>query len=76
MAGKSGRVLSSKSDAIGFLYRDDDSNTILSFNTGDNYVQCGARPKHLINKDAVLGEMQENGELVFHWDRIFPSLSK
>ena len=76
LAGKSGRVLSSKSDAIGFLYRDDDSNTILSFNTGDKYVECGARPKHLRNKDVILGEMQEDGELVFHWDRIFPSLSK
>ena len=63
---KSGRVLSSKSDAIGFLYRDDDSNTILSFNTGDKYVECGARPKQLRNKDVILGEMQEDGELVFH----------
>ena len=66
LAGKSGRVLSSKSDAIGFLYRDDDSNTILSFNTGDKYVECGARPKHLRNKDVILGEMQKDGELVFH----------
>ena len=46
------------------------------FNTGDKYVECGARPKHLRNKDVILGEMQKDGELVFHWDRIFPSLSK
>lgn len=76
LAGKSGRVLSSKSDAIGFLYRDDDSNTVLSFNTNDKFVECGARPAHLRNKDVVLGEMQENGDIKYHWERIFPSLSK
>lgn len=76
LAGKTGRVLSAKSDAIGFLYRDDDSNTILSFNTNDKYVECGARPKHLRNKDIVLGEMGTDGELTFHWERIFPTLNK
>lgn len=76
LAGKSGRVLSSKSDAIGFLYRDDNSNTVLSFNTNDKFVECGARPVHLRNKDIVLGEMQENGDIKYFWDRIFPSLSK
>ena len=76
LAGKTGRILSSKSDAIGFLYRDDDSNTILSFNTNDKFVECGARPSHLRNKDVILGEMQENGEIIYHWERIFPSLQK
>lgn len=76
LAGKSGRVLSSKSDAIGFLYRDDNSNTMLSFNTNDKFVECGARPEHLRNKDVVLGEMQDNGDIIYHWDRIYPSLSK
>jgi hypothetical protein len=76
LAGKSGRVLSSKSDAIGFLFRDDDSNTVLSFNTNDKFVECGARPAHLRNADIVLGEMQEDGNLIYHWERIYPSLSK
>lgn len=75
LMGKTGRVLSSQSDAIGFLYRDDDSNTILSFNTNDKYVECGARPKHLRNKDVVLGEMGDDGELTFHWERIYPTLT-
>lgn len=72
--GKSGRVLSSKSDAIAYLYRDDDSNTILSFNTNDKFVECGARPEHLRNKDIVLGEMQEDGTIQYHWERIYVSL--
>lgn len=75
LAGKTGRILSSKSDAIGFLYRDDDSNTVLSFNTNDKFVECGARPSHLRNKDIVLGEMQDDGNIIYHWDRIFPSLN-
>ena len=74
LLGKTGRILASKSDAIGYLTRDDDSNTILSFNTGDKFVECGARPEHLRNKDVVLGEMQDNGQIIYHWERIYPSL--
>ena len=73
--GKAGRILASKSDAIGYLDRDENSNTILSFNTNDKFVECGARPAHLRNTDVVLGEMQESGNIEFHWERIFPSLS-
>ena len=71
---KTGRILSSKSDAIGFLTRDNDSNTILSFNTNDKFVECGARPQHLRNKDVMLGEMQEDGTIQYHWERIYVSL--
>ena len=74
LLGKTGRVLSSKSDAIGYLTRDDDSNTILSFNSNDKFVECGSRPEHLRNKDIVLGEMQEDGTIVYHWERIYKSL--
>lgn len=76
LTGKTGRVLASRSDAIGYLLRDDDSNTILSFNSNDKFVDCGSRPEHLRNKDIVLGEMQEDGTIDYHWERIFPSLSK
>jgi len=76
LLGKTGRILASKSDAIGYLYRDDDSNTILSFNTNDKFVECGSRPEHLRNKDIVLGEMQEDGSVEYHWERIYPSLAK
>ena len=72
--GKAGRILASKSDAIGYLDRDEDSNTILSFNTNDKFVECGARPEHLRNANVVLGEMKEDGNIEFHWERIYPSL--
>ena len=74
--GKSGRIFASRSDAIGYLTRDEDSNTILSFNTNDKFVECGARPEHLRNKDIVLGKMQEDGTIVYDWSLIYPSLNK
>lgn len=74
LLGKSGRILASKSDGIGFMCRDEKSNTILSFNTNDASIEAGARPEHLRNKEIVLGEMQENGTIVYHWERIYPSL--
>ena len=75
LLGKTGSILASKSDAIGFLSRDEDSNTILSFNTNNTAIETGARPAHLRNKDVVLGEMQDDGTLQFHWERVFPSLN-
>ena len=76
LLGKTGRILASKSDAIGYLDRDDNSNTILSFNTNDKFIECGARPEHLRNKDVVLGEMQDDGSVEYHWERIYTSLKK
>lgn len=76
LSGKTGRILSSRSDAIGMLMRDEESNTILSFNTNDKFVECGARPEHLRNKDVVLGEMKEDGTIEYHWERIYPSLNE
>lgn len=66
LAGKLGRILAAKADAIGLLDRDEDSNTILSFDTSDKYTECGARPEHLRNKVIVLGEMKDDGTLEFH----------
>lgn len=76
LLGKTGRILASRSDAIGFLKRDSSSNTVLSFNGNDSFIECGARPKHLKNAEIVLGEMQDNGDIIYHWERIFPSLAK
>lgn len=76
LAGKLGRILAAKADAIGLLDRDENSNTILSFDTSDKYTECGARPEHLRNAVITLGEMKDDGSLEFHWERIYPSLAK
>lgn len=76
LQGKTGTILASKSDAIGWMFRNDNSDTVLSFNTNDQSVEVGARPAHLRNKEIVLGEMQEDGHIEYKWERIFPSLAK
>jgi len=68
LTGKIKRIMSSQSDAIGYLYRKGNQN-ILSFKTTDE-VSCGARPEHLRNAEIVVSEMTDEG-LVTHWDRIY-----
>lgn len=69
LTGKIKRIMTSQSDAIGYLYRKKNQN-ILSFATKDS-VTCGARPAHLRNKEIVVSEMTENGEFITHWDKIY-----
>lgn len=69
LTGKIKRIASSKSDAIGYLYRKGNKN-ILSFKTTDE-ISCGARPEHLRNQEIVLSEVLEDGTIKFHWDRIY-----
>lgn len=68
LTGKIKRILTSQSDAIGYLYRKGNQN-ILSFATTDT-VACGARPEHLRNKEIVVSELTENG-LETYWNRIY-----
>jgi energy-coupling factor transporter ATP-binding protein EcfA2 len=68
LTGKIKRITASRSDAIGYLYRNGSEN-ILTFKTTDE-VSCGARPEHLRNKEIVISEEVE-GKIVTHWDKIF-----
>lgn len=80
LSGKTGSILSAKSDAICYLYRDPENGNLLA-NFGDmNSVLCGARMPHLAGKTIVLAEraMDDNGnyKIITHWDNIYPSLKK
>lgn len=75
LTGKISRILSAKSDAIGFVHRDENSNLCIQFGANGE-VLTGARPAHLANKDIIVAERQENGTFIPHWERIFPSLAK
>lgn len=75
LVGKTKRVLSAKSDAIGFVHRDENSNLCINFGMNGE-ILCGARPAHLANKDIIVAEYQEDGTFVPHWERIYPSLNK
>lgn len=68
LQGKLKRIVASHSDAIGYMYRKGNKN-ILSFKTKEE-VACGARPKHLHNKEIVISEMIED-KLVAHWDEVY-----
>ena len=69
LTGKIKRILTSQSDAIGYLYRNGKDKNVLSFATSDS-VACGARPEHLRNKEIVISEMTKDG-VVTHWDKIY-----
>jgi hypothetical protein len=69
LTGKLKRITASNSDSIGYLYRKGKKN-ILSFKTSDD-IACGARPKHLSNQEIVLSEMDANGDVVTHWNKIY-----
>jgi len=69
LTGKIKRILSSQSDAIGYMYRKNGNQNILSFATKDD-VACGARPQHLRNAEIVISEMTDKG-LITHWDKVY-----
>lgn len=75
LVGKQKRVLSAKSDAIGFVHRDDDGNLCINFGN-DGEVLTGSRCKHLAGKDIIVAEKNEDGSFTSRWDRIYPSLQK
>ena len=65
LTGKLKRILSARSDAIGFVHRDEDSNLCINFGQ-DGEVLTGARPKHLANKDIIVAERNEDGTFTSH----------
>lgn len=79
LSGKISTILSAKSDAIAYLYRDTETGDLMA-NFGDmNSVLTGARMPHLAGKTIQLAERKMNEEtneweIVTHWDRIFVSL--
>ena len=73
LTGKLGRILASKSDAIGWIYRDVDSNLCINFEHNGE-ATAGARPAHLANKKIVVAERQSDGTFKSYWNRIYPSL--
>lgn len=69
LTGKLKRITTSNSDAIGYLYRKGNKN-ILSFKTNDE-VSCGARPQHLSNQEIMISEIDDEGNYITHWDKVY-----
>jgi len=70
LTGKLKSLLCATADAIGFLYRDSHSNTVLSFNTSD-LVTCGARPNHLKNQEVIIATPNKDGGLDTFWNKVY-----
>jgi hypothetical protein len=78
LQGKTANILSAKSDAICYVYRDVETGHLYC-NFGDmNSVLCGARMGHLAGRTILLAErvQQDNGnwQIKTYWENIFPSL--
>jgi hypothetical protein len=69
LTGKLKRISTSKSDAIGYLYRKG-NQCILSFKTTDE-IACGARPEHLRNQEVVVSQQAEDGSIKVDWTKVF-----
>lgn len=69
LTGKMGAILSSKVDAIGYIYRKE-NKTIIDFQASDSLV-CGGRCKHLINKKVTLIESDNENNISVNWSEIF-----
>lgn len=69
LAGKLASIVCAESDAIAYLYRKN-NQTIANFKPSES-LTVGARPLHLKNKEIVLLESDEEGNLTSYWDKIF-----
>ncbi len=69
LTGKLASITCAHADAIGFIYREG-NKCMVTFET-DNQLICGARPAHLRNKNFVISEENDKGEIVTHWNKIF-----
>lgn len=80
LQGKVSNILSAKSDAICYLYRETENGNLMA-NFGDmNSVLTGARMPHLAGKTILLAErIQDNNgdwKIKTYWENIYPSLKK
>jgi hypothetical protein len=73
LTGKLKQIVCRDMDAIGYLYRKG-NQAIVSFQSHEQDLIVGARPKHLRNKEIVLSELGEHGDFIFHWNDIYKDL--
>lgn len=74
LTGKLKTTVTSDSDAIGYMYRNKDTNeNILSFKTTEQDLATGSRLIYLSGKEFIISKMV-NGNLETYWPEIFPSL--
>lgn len=72
LTGQLKAIATSKVDAIGYLYIDEDEPTKrrLTFLTQEQ-TTCGNRCSHLEGKDIVISEKLEDGTIQTHWEKVY-----
>lgn len=71
LTGKLKASLVQNCQAFGKFYRTKDNKGILSFKQDERNLVTKASSPHLFNKDIVISEMDDKGNLTYHWDKIF-----
>lgn len=69
LSGRLARITMAAADAIGYVYREK-NKTIVSFKAGEDFI-VGARQKHLKEKEIILAESDETGEVHVDWTKIY-----
>ncbi len=72
LTGKIKDITCQEADAIGYLYRGEDSSLNVSFKSEED-ILCGARPEHLKGQDMEVADYDpENNQLVdVAWNKIY-----
>jgi len=70
LTGKSASILCSQVDAVGYMYRDDEDNTVINFASSES-LQVGSRSEHLKGKKIIVAKNDQDGNLTVDWSGIF-----
>lgn len=71
LTGKIKSLICANADAIGYLWRENESTNMISFKSSDQII-CGARPAHLKNQEFVISESDsKSGEFKTYWNKIY-----
>jgi hypothetical protein len=74
LTGKLKGIVTSDADAIGFMFRNKESNqNILSFKSSETDLATGSRQPYLTGREIIISELKD-GKLETHWEEIYPSL--
>lgn len=77
LVGKSKLLVTSDMDCTGYMFRDvETGNNILSFRTEEQDLITGSRIKKLADKEIIISSTDEKGNVITHWEEIFPSIKK
>lgn len=69
LTGKISSIICGEVDAIAYIYRDG-NKVMFNFENSDE-IACGSRQEHLKGKKIIMSEINEDGSVTYHWNKIF-----